>query len=363
MKLSKLNICLPVLALIIQSAAAQRFTVKGQLNSRDSLQVILTDMKKSDTLWTSDGAFEFIRQSSGCLSRLSFYEPKRKHNTVRRFFAADGNVTIGADTSVTVSDPAFQQIYDEFNKRYQPTIDLKSGLNRLYFPDKHVTAAEKKALDTLSSAMSDLQVAVTERFIKENKDNLVGAYVLAAYLYNLPDIHHTDSLYRLFDPQILQASYPLQQLRKELDIKFSLLPGGTVSALNGIDINGKPFNSAKLKGRYVVLDFWGTWCIPCISGLPKMKQYEAKYKDRVSFVSIACHDKETRWRAMVARLGMTWTQLIDDTRNRIVLQYFVENFPTKILIGPDGKVVKTFRGEGGDFYHTLDKLMQPKDKL
>ncbi|QKJ32847.1 TlpA family protein disulfide reductase [Mucilaginibacter mali] len=315
-------------------------------------------MKKADTLWTVDGSFQFTRQTCGALLRLSFYRAKTKQNTVRKFFATTGEASISADTTIILSDPKLQDIYQEFTKRYQPTATIKSNLGQLYFAQHEITREEKAALNKLTEAASDLQFAGVKRFVKENKDNLVGGYVLANYLYNLPDIEQTDSLYRLFSPQLIQTSYPLHEFRKELDIKMSLLPGHVPPELSGIDIRGKAFTVASLKGKYVLLDFWGSWCLPCLSGLPKMKAAYEKYKDRIAFVSIACHDKEIKWRAMVTKQNMTWTQLLDDKKDRIARQYYVETFPTKILIGPDGKVIQVFKGEGNDFYDQLDKVLQ-----
>lgn len=68
------------------------------------------------------------------------------------------------------------------------------------------------------------------------------------------------------------------------------------------DIQGNDFSLSSAKGKYVILDFWGSWCGWCIKGLPDMKKAYRKYKHKVVFVGIDCNDTEEngnrRWRHM-----------------------------------------------------------------
>lgn len=122
------------------------------------------------------------------------------------------------------------------------------------------------------------------------------------------------------------------------------------------DINGNDFNLASLfgKGKYIVVDFWGSWCSWCIKGFPKMKEYYNKYRDKLEIVGIACYDKEDKWKAAVAKNDVPWLHVFSPdgiTEER----YGVTGYPYKVLISPKGKVIKCFRGESDEFYKTLDK--------
>ena len=122
------------------------------------------------------------------------------------------------------------------------------------------------------------------------------------------------------------------------------------------DINGNDFNLASLfgKGKYIVVDFWGSWCSWCIKGFPKMKEYYNKYRDKLEIVGIACYDKEDKWKAAVAKNDVPWLHVFSPdgiTEER----YGVTGYPYKVLISPKGKVIKCFRGEADEFYETLDK--------
>lgn len=125
--------------------------------------------------------------------------------------------------------------------------------------------------------------------------------------------------------------------------------------LNGID--GKPLQLSALRGKYVVLDFWGSWCAPCMNGMAAMKVFYEKYKGRFEMIGINCGDSEEKWKEAVKHKGMNWTQLRESKESQQVAQlYAVSSFPTKIIIGPDGKIINRMAGETSQFYECLDGL-------
>ena len=124
------------------------------------------------------------------------------------------------------------------------------------------------------------------------------------------------------------------------------------------DINGKSFSLSSLKGKYVIVDFWGSWCINCIKGFPKMKEYYAAHKDKLEIVSVDCNDTDARWKAAVAKHALPWLNVYNARgAGDITKKLGVAAFPTKIAIDPEGKVIGIFVGETDDIYTALDKAM------
>ena len=124
------------------------------------------------------------------------------------------------------------------------------------------------------------------------------------------------------------------------------------------DLQGNPLKLSSLRGKYVVLDFWGSWCIWCIRGIPNMKAAYAKYKDKMEILGIDCRDKEEKWMAAVKEHELPWLQVrcSDEQLPTIGKQYALEGFPTKVVIDPEGKIVKVIVGEDPAFYTFLDEL-------
>ena len=125
------------------------------------------------------------------------------------------------------------------------------------------------------------------------------------------------------------------------------------------DINGKPLTLSSLRGKYVILDFWGSWCGWCIKGIPQMKEYYQKYAGKFEILGIDCNDPEEKWKAAVEKYELPWLHVYNPRGDSKVLeQYEIQGFPTKIIVGPDGKIVKTIIGEDPAFYTFLDELFK-----
>ncbi|MBR1502626.1 MAG: TlpA family protein disulfide reductase [Prevotella sp.] len=124
------------------------------------------------------------------------------------------------------------------------------------------------------------------------------------------------------------------------------------------DLQGNPLKLSSLRGKYVVLDFWGSWCIWCIRGIPHMKEAYGKYKDKMEIVGVDCQDTEEKWKAAVEEHQLPWLQVRcpDDQLQTLAQQYNVEGFPTKAIIDPEGRLVKVVVGEDPAFYTFLDEL-------
>ena len=124
------------------------------------------------------------------------------------------------------------------------------------------------------------------------------------------------------------------------------------------DINGKPFAFSSLRGKYVILDFWGSWCGWCIKGFPEMKNYYNKYKGKFEILGIDCNDTEAKWKEAVKKHELPWLHVYNPRDSKVLADYGIQGFPTKIIVGPDGKIVKTIVGEDPAFYTLLDELFQ-----
>ncbi len=123
------------------------------------------------------------------------------------------------------------------------------------------------------------------------------------------------------------------------------------------DLNGKDTSLSSLVGKPLVLDFWGSWCIWCIRGFPKMKEYYQKYAGKFEILGIDCNDSDEAWRKAVKENDLPWLQVYCPDGSSVFDDYDIQGFPTKIILDARGRVMKTFLGEDPAFYQYLDEIL------
>lgn len=101
-----------------------------------------------------------------------------------------------------------------------------------------------------------------------------------------------------------------------------------------------------LKGKYVLLDFWGTWCGPCIQEIPNLKTlYDKTDKSKFEIISIVVNSPIKDLEQMMSKYGITWPQIISDDSNKIKEMYGIIKYPSTFLISPEGTILaKDLRG-------------------
>lgn len=125
------------------------------------------------------------------------------------------------------------------------------------------------------------------------------------------------------------------------------------------DIKGDDVSLLDLRGHWVVLDFWGSWCRYCVADLPAMKDAYTKYHDKgLEIISIDCGEPVETWKAAVERFSIPWINLYNPGKSKegVSELYGVQAFPTKIVIDPEGRIALVFLGEGPEFYDFLSHV-------
>ena len=132
----------------------------------------------------------------------------------------------------------------------------------------------------------------------------------------------------------------------EIPVKVTLgpRPGELVPDITFVDASGKSCRLSALRGRYVLVDFWATWCAPCVASLPEIAKLQAKYgkNDHLAILGLNIDDDPGHARAFAAQKELSWTQGFlgqAQDKDEILSRYAVSSVPTYVLIGPDGKLV------------------------
>lgn len=148
------------------------------------------------------------------------------------------------------------------------------------------------------------------------------------------------------------------------------LPTGTQAPrfrYRGID--GTQIDLSAYQGKYVLLDFWGTWCRPCLDETPYLKAAYSKFGDKIEFIGIAVDKSREKVQQYVEAEGIDWPQIFipDDQKrkSKLVKDYNVLGYPSMFLIGPEGNVlIGNERGRtrlrGERLSETLEKMLSDK---
>ena len=150
-------------------------------------------------------------------------------------------------------------------------------------------------------------------------------------------------------PQAISAQAPANaqsDVVEDLDAKYAtnlLKPGTDAPDINLQTIDGKQFSLKSLRGKYVVLDFWASWCPDCRKDSPYIMSLYKKFAPKgVEFVGVSFDTKAEAWKNGVEKLGIKYTQVSDMKHMResaVAQTYCVKWIPTVYVVDPEGKVV------------------------
>lgn len=249
-----------------------------------------------------------------------------------------------------------------------------SELNAAYAPIQKACRPYRERLEAMEQVMTEKLYNEEYLPLGNRMDSLQAAYVrqhpdsdLSLFILGEIKGEWVKELYPTLTERVKRGPFASiarmfeEGFRKERifeENKKRIAEGAQAPDFTLNDLQGKPLALISLRGKYVVLDFWGSWCGWCIKGIPDMKRYYAKYKDGMEILGIDCQDKEEVWKAAVEKHALPWLHVRNEGNPDVSLLYAVEGYPTKIVVDPEGKIAKIVVGESPEFYEYLDRLFQ-----
>jgi thiol-disulfide isomerase/thioredoxin len=201
----------------------------------------------------------------------------------------------------------------------------------------------------------DQRILQNYNFIVNHPHSYFSPYLLSTNYRNYT-VTQLTGIYNSMDNKIQTSAYG-ELLFKNIHKMVSNTKGDVAANIVSIDyVNNKDFKLDALKGKYIIIDFWGSWCLPCIKLIPSLVEEHNRYKDKnIVFISV-CRDYNAnlnKCKDIVNRLGMNWINLWDSEDktdvNGITSIFNVGVYPTFILIGPNGDILERGEADYGYF--------------
>ena len=347
-----------------QEKGKPTFTVAGKILNAANVQLYMAEEKtvpglmyKDSTFTDAAGHFSF----SGTLVEPRLFNLRikgknRAAETVKLFVGPNATMTLSGNADslwrAKITGSREQELFESFASLYNKELsDFTSKVYKPYFAAKEKKdsvamlreggIADRKVVDKFS----DLVVA----FVREHPSNAMSLELIEMVLkYNR--IATADSLMRMVEKTPAGGYAMGKKIRENLNVLLRLKKGSMAPDFSQPDASGQSVSLLSLRGKYVLVDFWASWCAPCRAENPHLLKAYNKYKDDNFTVLAVSLDKDKRlWLKAVKEDQLPWMQLsdlkgFDNSAGKI---YGVTSVPANFLIDPSGRIIATnLRGNG-----------------
>lgn len=197
-------------------------------------------------------------------------------------------------------------------------------------------------------------------FLQQYNDSDVAPYFIEMNMLRMMSLEQISSFYDRFTNRVKQTEKG-REIGERIALLKKLAPGSFAPEFELTTSDGKKIALKDLRGHIVLLDFWASWCGPCMDEMSNVKALYEKYHDRgLEIVGISMDNNKAKWEGAIERAGLVWhhvSSLKGMNRCPVAKLYQVVAIPKLYIVDKDGKIIaKDLRGE--DLREKMDELFQ-----